>query len=170
MDMATKAANKLDDKTEIWELTDKQRVVVQALAKYPDKGPKEIAEIASENLDGDTVSRSYVHPIKDKYGQIVKKQREIKENERYKGTETTTGDPFENLDQTLGDNSSGWQTIQERPYKGESNAKDKTENEQNTIQADLSRADVESLLSGEVPENLRRELVIKIVDRAFRAD
>ena len=161
----------LDDKTEMWELTDKQRVVVNALAEHPDKGPKKIAEIASEGLDNDTVSRSYVHPIKQKYGHLVEKQREIKENERYEGTERTTGDPFDKLNETLGDTSKAYQTIQERPYKGEENSEgDSTDETQNTLQANLSRSDVESLLSGDVPEELRRMLVMQIVDRAFQSD
>ena len=155
--MSVKTVNRLNDKEELWELTDKQRVVVNALAEYPDKGPKEIAEIASGNLDGDTVSRSYVHPIKSKYGNLVEKQREIKENERYEGTERAEGNPFESLDETLSDDSKGWQTIQERPYT------DETE----SIKLELSKSDVESLLSGDVPDDLKRELLARVVGKAF---
>ena len=155
--MSVKTVNRLNDKEEVWELTDKQKAVVNALAQYPDEGPKKIAEIASKALENDTVSRSYVHPIKEKYGHIVEKQREIKENERYEGTERTEGDPFESLDETLSDDSKGWQTIQERPYD------DKNE----SIELELSRTDVESLLSGDVPDDLKRELLARVVGKAF---
>lgn len=161
--MASAQLDQLDDKTEMYELTDKQRVVVNALAEHPDKGPTRIAEIASEALENDTVSRSYVTPIKQKYADLVEQQREIKENKRHEGTERTTGDPFDKLNETLGDTKKAWQTIQERPHK------DTTSNgqEEKTLRLDVSRRDVELLLAGDVPEELRRELVVKIVDRAF---
>lgn len=155
--MSVKTVNRLNDKEEVWELTDKQKAVVNALAQHPDEGPKKIAEIASKALENDTVSRSYVHPIKEKYGHIVEKQREIKENERYEGTERTEGDPFESLDKSLEQPEQGWQTIQERPYD------DKTE----SIELELSKSDVESLLSGDVPDDLKRELLARVVGKAF---
>jgi len=166
--MATKAINQLDDKEHFTDLTTKQRVVVNALAEYPDKGPKEISEIASKALDGDTVSRSYVTPIKQKYGDLVEKQREIKENERYEGEETTEGDPFKSLDETLADNSNGYQTIQERPHTGSEQSDEDTEElEERTIEIDVTRRDVEQLLAGTVPEEIRRMLIVRVVDRAF---
>lgn len=162
--MASKSVNRLDDKTEMYQLTEKQKAVVNTLAEHPDKGPTEIANLASESLDDDTVSRSYVHPIKEKYGHLVEQQREIRDNTRTEGTETTEGDPFKHLDETLGDNSKPYQTIQERPYNGESESKPE---EQPTLQADLRRADVEALLSGDVPEDFRRVLLRRIVEQAF---
>lgn len=172
MDMATQASpgEKLKDRGSYHEMRPKQKAIIRAYAENPDKGAKALSEIASGFLDGDdTVSRSYVHTILDRYPHIAEQQLEIQENKRQEGTERTTGDPFDNLEETLGDTSKAYQTIQERPYKGESNNKgDSTENEENTLQANLSRSDVESLLSGEVPEELRRELVIQIVDRAFQ--
>ena len=167
MDMATKTINRLDDKTEMYQLTEKQRAVVNALAEHPDEGPSKIAEIASEALDNDTVSRSYVHPIKQKYADLVEQQREIKDNARTEGKEETTGDPFESLEETLGD-STEWQMLSERPHKGTNgNVSNHTESEAKTLQTSLRRTDVEALLGGDVPEELRRELLVKIVAQAF---
>ena len=167
--MASAQLDQLDDKTEMWELTDKQRVVVNALAEHPDKGPTRIAEIASEALENDTVSRSYVTPIKQKYADLVEQQREIQENKRQEGTERTTGDPFDNLEEALGSDSKGYQTIQERPHNDSETGPQQT-SEKKTISIDVTRRDVELLLAGEVPEEIRRGLVIQIVDRAFQSD
>jgi len=118
--MASEQVNRLDDKTEMYELTKKQKAVVNALAEYPDEGPTRIAELASESLDGDSVSRSYVTPITQKYGDLIDKQREIKQNERYEGTEQTSGDPLASLNNEL-DQDGGWQLINDRPVTGDTN-------------------------------------------------
>ena len=155
----------LDDKDSMLELTDKQTAVVNATANNPDAGPTEIAKIASKYLTDDTVSRSYVHAIKKKYSHLIEKQREILMNKRVEGEERTEGDPFERLDESLSENGNAWQTITERPYKGDAET-DETSTE-HTITIELTQHEVEHVLQGSIPEGFKKELLNRIVEQAF---
>jgi hypothetical protein len=164
MDMAAKTSNRLDDKDSFVDLTPKQKVVVKALAGNPDAGAKEIAEIASANLENDTVSRSYVHPIKDKYGHIVENQRELLENKRTQGESKTTGDPLESLEERLGQDET-WQTIKERPNK--ETVQTANEELESTISVELGQEAVRELLNNKVSEDTKREVIEALFRQAF---
>ena len=146
------------------DLTPKMQAVVDAIAKNPDAGHREIARIASDDLEDDSVSRSYVPEIIRKQGHLIEDRRETLANQRFEGEERTEGDPFAQFESL--DDSAGVQTIDERPIK-ETADNDGAGESTERLQADLTRRDVEALLSGDVPDRLRRSLLARVVSEAF---
>lgn len=173
------AMAKLRDKDQYHQLTPKQKAIIDAKAENPDAGPTELAEIATEKMEDGSVSRSYIHPILTEYSDIAEKQIEIKANKRENGTEKTVGDPFEKLDSQLNNSTSGsWQMLSERPKQdtldvddstedSQAEASEDTQSRQSELSVDLTPADLVALLSGEVPPELRQELLRDLVSRAF---
>ena len=146
----------LDDKNDFVELTEKQKAIVDTKAEHPEYGPEKTANEASKQLPGDeTVSRSYVGPILNKYGHIIKDRREQLDNQRYEGEDKTVGDPFQNQ---LGDDQS-WQKIKERPEKGSAN--------NNFITVRVWQDDFEQLLQGNVSDEFQKELLKELTQKAF---
>ena len=156
-DNRTRSINVRDD---YHELTPKMQAVVDAVAANPDAKTTELARIASDKLDDDSVSRSYVPEVIKKQGHLIDERRDQLLNQRFEGTERTTGDPFE----SLRDNEPGVQHIQDRPVQGGGDSSDGNEN---ALTVELSRRDVEALLSGDVPEELKRDLLARVVTQAF---
>lgn len=156
------------------DLTPKMRAVVDAVAEHPDAGHREIAERASEKLEDDTVSRSYVPAVIEQQSHIIDERREIVANERFEGEERTEGDPFEGLlDDPDTDTGAGFQTIQERPV---TDVGVETETETNvdatdrpaTIAVELSQTELEDVLSNpDTPAWLRERVTQEVVNRAF---
>lgn len=145
----------LDDKNDFHELTPKQQSIVDVKAKHPEYGPKETAEKATQQLEGDeSVSRSYVSPILKKYGHIIQDRREQLDNKRYEGDNKTVGDPFQDK---LND-SQGWQGIKDRPNNSTND---------NFITVRVWQDDLEQLLQGEVSNEFQKELLNELTQKAF---
>ena len=144
----------LDDKDDFVSLTEKQKAIVDVKAKHPEYGPEKTANEASKQLPGDeTVSRSYVAPILNKYGHIIKDRREQLDNDRYEGTETTVGSPFDKL----GEDQS-WQGIKDRPEKP---------NGDKEITVRLSETDVLELINQEQLNEFDRKMLTRVVEAQF---
>ena len=127
---------------EYHDLTPKMQAVVDAVALHPEERHTDIAEMASERLPGDEgVSRSYIPEIIKKQGDIIEQRRETLENQRFEGEETTEGDPFEALDAALGDDTVGYQRIQDRPVKDGAASNGETD----TASSDSGGATVQTL-------------------------
>jgi DNA replication initiation complex subunit (GINS family) len=129
--------------------------VVDAAANNPDAGHKELARIASDELEGDSVSRSYVPAILEQQGHIIRERREIADNRRFEGEERTEGDPFDGLE---ADDSP--QHITERPHKdtGESPG----------VTVEFRQADVQQALTDpETPTWLKEAVTDALVKQAF---
>jgi len=143
----------LDDKDSYEELTDKQQQVVDELVEEPTAQNQDIAERAD-------VSRSTVYNVKERYGDIVESR--LNQHGRYQGQETTEGDPFGGELDT----DQEWQTFDERPA-------DQADDEGSVAEMDvlrlrLHRADIKQiLLNGDVSEDLRRELINRVLESAF---
>ena len=173
----------LKDRTEFYELTDKQKSVVNVKAEHPEYKPQRVAEEASKKLPGDeSVSKSYIHPILNKYGEIIKERREQLNNDRYEGESKAVGNPLQSgpLQEQLED-SETWQGIKDRPEKGENGDSQpeqpaQTEQPQQTqqpettsdvLQIRVHQEDVEELLTDQVPEDLKAEIVNQLMRKAF---
>ena len=143
----------LDDKSDFVELTEKQKAIVNIKAKHPEYGPEKTANEASKQLPGEeTVSRSYVGPILNKYGHIIKDRREQLDNKRYEGEDTAVGDPFQDKL-----NQDGWQGIKDRPQQ----------NTDNFITVRVWQDDLEELLQGTVSTEFQKELLNELTQKAF---
>lgn len=160
------------------DLTEKQRVIVDAIAEHPDGNDTEIAREASEKLDGDTVSRSYVPNVREKQAHLIEERREQLDNQRYQGEERTEGEPFPELEKPR-----EWQTFAERPYddSGEDDAdtddaEDTPEEKpredahtpaEKTVDLAVDRCEVLGLLDGDVPASLQGKVIDALFERAF---
>lgn len=167
----------ISDKDHYHQLTDRQKAVVDALAAEPDAIQEEIAERATEDLDeGESVNRSYVSVIKNKYPHIIKQQQEQFDNERYTGEETTEGNPLESMDEQLGSEERGVSTFGERNVtstQGESTqepTRDTTESaEENAeISVTLTRDEAIELATSGCSESFQNRLATMLVENSAR--
>lgn len=147
----------INPKDEYHDLTKKMQAIVSAVAEHPEKTQQEQADIATEKLDGENVSRSYVSVVKNVHGDIIKNRRYKIENKRTEGDMKTEGDPFDgslspdNDDDTesdddlysgdLDEETNGWQTITERPVKDE-----QTEPDENQTSGDIDVETVDEIV------------------------
>ena len=111
----------ISDKEHYHELTAKQKAVIDQIAAEPDAIQQEIADRASEELakddsnDVDSVNRSYVSVVTNKYPHIIEQQKQQYDNARGTGgEERAEGNPLQNMDEQLGGDTQGVSTFAER--------------------------------------------------------
>lgn len=146
------ATEYLSQKESYSELTPKQASVVDAKVDNKSADPQEVAEIASDLLDGDeTVSQSYVNMILAEYSDLIQDRRDQTE-------QAMADDPYDTLEeshpvQTFGDGSESVETH--------------SIDMDTTIEKSLTRSDIEALINQNVPDQLRDELISDVLDKAF---
>lgn len=167
------------------DLTPKMRAIVDAVVEQPNATVASLASAASDSLpDGESVSESYVRDVRRKQDHIIDNRAEMVMNERYEGSETVDGDPFEGI---LKGDTDQWQKIANRPVKqtqGERDADAPTDGESTgmtgpgtantpgkgaTMRFDLSETDVYDILDGDLPDGVRDAVIERVVEQAFDA-
>ena len=178
----SRRTRQIESKEFYHELTDKMKAIVDAVVENPDAADTKIAEIASEKLEDDSVSHAYVPVVKEAQSHIIDQRLESKDNERYQGSETTEGDPFQG--QII--EKKDWQTLAERPIQGSVNGNEETngdeetetevaiEDEQESEETHdgytiaLGKSEIkEMLVDNRVPQRIREELLEETINRAF---
>ena len=91
----------MDEKEHYEELTKKQAAIVDAYAEHPSAGDKSLANYASDKLEDESVSRSYVKPVLDRYEHIARDRKLQLDNQRANGNEETIFEPFRCPEGTL---------------------------------------------------------------------
>jgi len=162
-------------------LTEKQQAVIDAHAENPNETNRRKAEIAGEKI-GDSVNESYCSQVlNSKYPELATYREEIVQNERSEGEMTTEGDPFS----AIPDESSGFQSIQDRPVKATQESAESTQESQNAPTAPRKAVQIkhqddgllvwfderylrELLESQELPPQLHQRLVDAVLAQAFK--
>lgn len=134
----SKATEQLAEKQNYYELSDKQKAVIDAFAENPDSTHRELFERANELLDGqgDSISRAYIPVIMEKYRHIANQQKDIKLNKRDEGDlefENVIIDPGKEIE----------------------------------VNTNLNRQDVESIMNLRFTKSLRAKLLDSVLDQAF---
>lgn len=114
------------------DLTPRQKAVVAARVQNPDATNRDIAHTIAPRIYNeeqkppekepiDKMNESYTSQFqnKDEIKELIKYRQEIRDNQRYEGETTTTGDPFSGNPamQSQREQSRGWQSITERPVQ-----------------------------------------------------
>lgn len=152
----------ITDKDHYHELTPKQQAVVDAIAAEPDAIQQEIADRASQELandpdtDVDSVNRSYVSVVKNKYEHIINQQKAQYDNQRGPGgEESAEGNTPDALDRMLGNDSRGTSMIQDRDVK-------QTQSTADTQEEATESADTAESQEGEIPVTLTRDEAMEL--------
>ena len=145
----------IQDKDSYAELTDKQQAVVDELVDDPTAQNTEIADRAG-------VSRSTVYNVKEHYNHIVESR--INQRGRNAGQETTEGNPFKSLDESLGSDAEV-QAFQDRPRQG--SEKGVEPEPETTITIELGEAAIRDVLEHNATTAVEQAVVQAVLNRAF---
>lgn len=171
--MAVQEASDVEADEQYHDLSPKRKEIVDAWAElYNEEGdePKNV-----DVVDRADANESYVSQTLSEYQHIAEARADILANQRDEGQEETTGDPFQGQ---IPDESSGFQTIQERPNKGttqtttesvdESSQPQSTQTDDSGYTYNLSPSEIETIVvDQELPESLHSELQREVIQRAF---
>ena len=145
----------IQDKDSYTELTDKQQAVVDELVDDPTAQNTEIADRAG-------CSRSTVYNVKEHYNHIVESQ--INQKGRSPGQETTEGNPFRSLDESLGSDDEV-QAFQDRPRQRTDKG---VESEpETTITVELGESAIRDVLEHNATNAVEQAVIRAVLQRAF---
>ena len=144
----------IKDKDSYTELTEKQQAVVDELVDDPTAQNTEIADRAG-------CSRSTVYNVKEHYNHIVESR--INQRGRNEGQETTEGNPFKSLDESLGSDAEV-QAFQDRPRQG--SEKGVEPEPETTITIELGEAAIRDVLEHNAT-NAVEPVIRAVLNRAF---
>lgn len=176
----------ITDKDHYHELKPKQKAVVDAIAAEPDAIQEEIADRASEELaqnddvDVDSVSRSYVSVVKNKYPHLINEQKRQYDNARgMGGEEKTQGNTDDVLDRALGGDRQTVSTLADRAVTSTSDNTGHTQEgttesaeeqaEEGAIPVTLTREEAMELASSGCSTSLQKRLVAQLVENTANA-
>ena len=145
----------IKDKDSYAELTDKQQAVVDELVDDPTAQNTEIADRAG-------CSRSTVYNVKEHYNHIVESR--INQRGRNAGQETTEGNPFKSLDESLGSDDEV-QAFQDRPRK--SSDKGVESEPETTITVELGESAIRDVLEHNATNAVEQAVIRAVLNRAF---
>ena len=145
----------IKDKDSYTELTKKQQAVVDELVDDPTAQNTEIADRAG-------CSRSTVYNVKEHYNHIVESR--MNQQGRNPGQETTEGNPFKSLDESLGSDDEV-QVFQDRPRK--SSDKGVESEPETTITVELGESAIRDVLEHNATNAVEQAVIRAVLNRAF---
>ena len=145
----------IKDKDSYSELTEKQQAVVDELVDDPTAQNTEIADRAS-------CSRSTVYNVKEHYNHIVESR--INQRGRNAGQETTEGNPFKSLDESLGSDAEV-QAFQDRPRQG--SEKGVESEPETTITVEIGESAIRDVLEHNATNAVEQAVIRAVLQRAF---
>ena len=147
----------IKDKDSYTELTKKQQAVVDELVDDPTAQNTEIADRAG-------CSRSTVYNVKEHYNHIVESL--MNQKGRSPGQETTEGNPFRSLDESLGSDDEV-QAFQDRPRQGSEKGVEPDPKPETTITIELGEAAIRDVLEHNATNAVEQAVVRAVLNRAF---